>query len=460
MTKNKGLEPLVVERTFDAPVALVWRAMTQVGDIRRWYFDLKEFKPELGFEFAFVVEHQGTSYDHRCKVVEMIPQKKLAYTWRYEGQPGDSLVTIELFPEGKKTRVKLTHEGLETFPQTPAYARTNFERGWTSIVGESLKDFVENADREIFISRDFNAPRELVWEAMTDPKHITNWWGPRGFTTETESMDFRVSGTWKHVMRGPDGTKYPNQSVFKEIVRPERIVHAHSGKREDGPGTSFERTITLEALDANKTRVTLRGVFPSQTERDFVVKEFGAVEGGKQTLERLSEHLAGAQCAPFTISREFDAPRELVWKMCTEDEHMKNWFGPKGFERTTSKMDFRPGGIYHYGLRTPDGKDFWGRFIYREIVPQERIVFINSFSDANGGVTRHPWNPGWPLETLSRFTLTEKNGKTTLTVESVPYEATEAERNTFSDKGSRDSMKMGWGGTLDQLAERLAKIRK
>ena len=105
-------------------------------------------------------------------------------------------------------------------------------------------------------------------------------------------MDFRVGGTWKHVMRGPDGTKYPNESVFKEIVKPERIVHTHSGKREDGPGTSFERTVTLDALDAHRTRVTLRGVFPSPAERDFVVKEFGAIEGGKQTLERLSEYLS------------------------------------------------------------------------------------------------------------------------------------------------------------------------
>jgi uncharacterized protein YndB with AHSA1/START domain len=87
MTTNKGVEPLVVERTFDAPVALVWRALTQVEDMRRWYFDLKEFKAEVGFEFAFVVEHEGTTYDHRCKIVEVIPQKKIAYNWRYHGSP-------------------------------------------------------------------------------------------------------------------------------------------------------------------------------------------------------------------------------------------------------------------------------------------------------------------------------------------------------------------------------------
>ena len=150
----------------------------------------------------------------------------------------------------------------------------------------------ETADREIVITRDFNAPRELVWEAMTNPKHVVNWWGPRGFSTTIEEMDFRVGGVWQHIMRGPDGVKYPNKSVFKEIVKPERIVYQHGGKRENGPGVSFESTWAFEALAADKTRVTIRMIFPSAAERDFVVKEFGAIEGGKQTLERLGEHLA------------------------------------------------------------------------------------------------------------------------------------------------------------------------
>lgn len=149
----------------------------------------------------------------------------------------------------------------------------------------------ENADREIVISRDFNAPRELVWEAMTNPKHVVNWWGPRGFTTTIETMDFRVGGAWKHVMHGPDGANYPNEKVFKEIVKPERIVFSHGGRREEGPGASFQATWTFDALAADKTRVTARMVFPSSSERDFVVKEFGAIEGGKQTLERLGEYL-------------------------------------------------------------------------------------------------------------------------------------------------------------------------
>jgi len=115
--------------------------------MRQWYFDLKEFKPEVGFEFGFVVEHEGNTYDHRCKVTEAIPERKIAYTWRYKGEQGDSLVTVELFPDGNKTRLKLTHTGIETFPKTPAYARKNFEAGWTTIIGTELKQFVEKPEK-------------------------------------------------------------------------------------------------------------------------------------------------------------------------------------------------------------------------------------------------------------------------------------------------------------------------
>jgi uncharacterized protein YndB with AHSA1/START domain len=146
-TKTNLTEAVVIERTFNAAVARVWEALTDADEMRVWYFDLKEFKPEVGFEFEFTVEHEGTRYHHLCKITEVIPQKKIAYTWRFAGEEGDSLVTFELFADGDKTRLKLTHEGLETFPKLPAYARTNFEKGWTEIIGSSLKQYVEENKR-------------------------------------------------------------------------------------------------------------------------------------------------------------------------------------------------------------------------------------------------------------------------------------------------------------------------
>jgi len=142
-TKTETAEAVVVERTLNAPVARVWKALTDVDQMRDWYFDLKEFRPQIGFEFEFVVEHEGNSYHHLCRVTEVVPQKKIAYAWRNKGEPGNSLVTIELWPEGEKTRLKLTHTGIETFPKTPAYERKNFEAGWTAIIGTELKQFVE-----------------------------------------------------------------------------------------------------------------------------------------------------------------------------------------------------------------------------------------------------------------------------------------------------------------------------
>ncbi len=160
---------------------------------------------------------------------------------------------------------------------------------------------------------------------------------------------------------------------------------------------------------------------------------------------------------PFVISRVFDAPRDRVWKSWTEVECLKQWWGPAGFKVHTAKLDLRPGGTFHYGMKAPDGSDIWGRFTYREIKAPERLVFLNAFSDPKGGLTRHPWSESWPLQMLSTITFEEQGGKTKVTVEWLPYESTEAERKTFEE--GRDSMKQGWTGTLDQLAGYLANLK-
>ena len=158
---------------------------------------------------------------------------------------------------------------------------------------------------------------------------------------------------------------------------------------------------------------------------------------------------------PFVISRAFDAPRDKVWKAWTERDRLLQWFGPKGFKMTTAKLDLRPGGAFHYCLRTPDGKDMWGKFVYREIAAPERIVLVNSFSDEEGGLTRHPFSATWPLEMLSTTTLVEEGGKTKLAIRWSPLNPTDEERKTFDS--SHEGMKQGWTGTFDQLAAYLAK---
>ena len=135
--------PIILERTVKAPVDKVWRALTDPKDMKQWYFDLEGFKPEVGFKFEFDAGEEGKKFRHVCEVTEAIVNHKLAYTWRYAGYEGESLVTFELFPEGDNTRIKLTHEGLETFPPLPDFSKQNFETGWRSIIGTQLKEFVE-----------------------------------------------------------------------------------------------------------------------------------------------------------------------------------------------------------------------------------------------------------------------------------------------------------------------------
>jgi uncharacterized protein YndB with AHSA1/START domain len=133
---------------------------------------------------------------------------------------------------------------------------------------------------------------------------------------------------------------------------------------------------------------------------------------------------------------------------------LMQWWGPKGYTMLACKVDLRPGGVFHYGMRSPDGRAMWGKWVYREIVPPERLVTVVSFTDAEGNLLRHPMSPTWPLELLHTMTLSERDGKTTLTVDGVPTNATEEERKTFL--AGRNSMEAGFNGTLDQLAAYLA----
>ncbi len=144
MNTNTASKPIVKEVLLDAPPQRVWQALTDNDELKQWYFELEAFKPEVGFEFQFSVEHAGRNWVHLCRVTEVIPNKKLSYTWRYEGIEGDTLLTFELIPEeGDKTRLKLTHAGLETFPANiPGLAVENFHSGWDHFMG-AIKKYID-----------------------------------------------------------------------------------------------------------------------------------------------------------------------------------------------------------------------------------------------------------------------------------------------------------------------------
>jgi len=308
----------------------------------------------------------------------------------------------------------------------------------------------DTADREMVITRLIAAPPELVFEAWTDPAHLAAWWGPNGFTTTTSAFDMRPGGVWRFVMHGPDGRGYDNRITFEEIVRPERIVYQHGGGDDDVDPVTFNTTVTFAPEDG-KTRVTLRAVFPTAAERDRT--EHGAIEGGKQTLARLDQYVAERE-GDFVVTRVFDAPRDLVWKAWTEPERLAEWWGPKGCKLRVIKVDLRPGGVFHYAMAYKPGQEMWGRFVYRDVAPPERLVYVSSLSDESAGLTRAPFKDTFPLEILNTLTLSEKVGKTLLTLRGAPLNATAEERATFSDMFP--SMQQGFGGTFDQLEAYLA----
>ena len=159
----------------------------------------------------------------------------------------------------------------------------------------------------------------------------------------------------------------------------------------------------------------------------------------------------------LVIIRVIDAPRELVFKAWTEAERLAQWWGLKGFSVRVASLDLRPGGTFHYCMKSAEGHEMWGKFVYREIDAPNRLVYVSSFSDEDANITRAPFSQAWPLEVLNTLSLTEQDGKTALTQRSVPLNATAEERKTFED--AHQSIQQGFAGTFVQLTDYLAKTK-
>ncbi|WP_219837979.1 SRPBCC domain-containing protein [Paenibacillus sp. R14(2021)] len=158
----------------------------------------------------------------------------------------------------------------------------------------------------------------------------------------------------------------------------------------------------------------------------------------------------------LVLTRTLNAPRELVFKVFTEAEHLLKWWGPKGLTMEAAKVELRPGGLFHYSMKTPDGHEMWGKFVYHEIAAPERLVFISSFSDAQGNTLRHPASPLWPLEVMNTLLFEEMDGKTKLTMRGIPVNASVEELHTFDS--NRSNVQQGFAGTFAQLDEYLATL--
>jgi uncharacterized protein YndB with AHSA1/START domain len=312
----------------------------------------------------------------------------------------------------------------------------------------------ESGSPVFILTRLFDAPRELVFRAWTEPQHVARWWGPRGMTTPVRQMDVRPGGAYRIVMRSPEGVDYPMKGIYREVVRPERIVYTadlsehprewhdlvNPDRRKDEPFKEILNTITFEQ-QGGKTKVTIRMDFESEARRDSYAK-LGMSQGWSQSLEKLDELLVDENSTAdreIRMSRVFDAPRELVFEAWTDSKHLANWWGPKGFTLTTQKMDFRPGGVWQFIMHGPDGVDYPNKDVYIEIVKPLRIVLEH----ASG-----------PIFTMTAI-FTEENGKTRLDIQLL-----------FRTPGERDKTVKtfnaveGLKETLGRLAQYLATRSK
>lgn len=312
-----------------------------------------------------------------------------------------------------------------------------------------------NDKPQIITTRLIAAPRELVWKALTTPEHLQHYWGPDGFTNTFRQYDLRVGGQALFTMHGPDGKDWPNRFIFRVVEPPRLLVWDHDNGGEGPVDHKFTGEIELTE-EAGKTRIELRMTEKSIAARDAVAKY--AVAGGQQNLDRLAAFVAplADEKNRFTIERSFPVSQQRLFKAFTDKTEMMEWFSPPGMKVIKSEQDLRPGGTYHYGLSSAQGNEMWGKVTYKEITPPARLVYLQSFSNPEGGLTRHPMAPQWPLEmvTVMEFLpLSDKETKLKISWIHVGVEDTEGE--TF--RAAHDGMTGGWNGSLDKLAAFLSK---
>lgn len=314
--RKDGAKEVVITRVFDAPRSLVFAAWTQAEHLARWWGPEDFSNPvcELdlrpGGSYRIVMEGpDGARYPMKGEYLEVAPEERIVYTndmsemsasWhdmvqadRAAGSAAPHVhatTAVDFEDLDARTRVTVRMTFVDEALRD-AHVRVGMNEGW----GQSFdrldtlletRKIGDTSDREIVISRLINATPAMVFRAWTRPEHLDQWWGPDGFTTTTERMDFRVGGEWIYTMLGPDGVVYPNAIRYEVIVPDQRIAYAH-GEVAGGPA-HFHSTVTFVA-QGSQTEITLHLVLPTREARDFVVREHGAIEGGEQTLRSLAE---------------------------------------------------------------------------------------------------------------------------------------------------------------------------
>lgn len=316
-----------------------------------------------------------------------------------------------------------------------------------------------SADKSILsITRIFDAPREEVWKAWTDPEHFKRWWGPKNFTTPVSKIDFRVGGKYLNSMRSPEGQEYWSTGIYREIVPFERIVCSDSFADEKGnvvPAAHYgmggdwplELLVTVTFEDAGgKTRMTLRhegipeGTMSEQTRA-----------GWNESFDKLAESLLldtgltkfmvepGKQ--ELVITRIIDAPRDVVFKAITDPSLIPEWWGPKRFVTTVDKMDVRPGGVWRFVQKDGSGNLYAFKGVYHDVLAPERLVYTFEFE-------------GMPGHVMLESVTFEDLGNKTKMIDKVIYQSVEDR-----DGMLREGMKEGAMETMDRFTALVTKVQ-
>ena len=310
-----------------------------------------------------------------------------------------------------------------------------------------------SAPNEIRIVRVYDAPVQAVWDAWTDPAQVAQWWGPRGFTITTHRKDLRVGGHWDYTMHGPDGTDWPNKTLYHEVEPLAKLVYDHGGNDAQAP---LFRVTVLFAEKDGKTHMDMRMSLPT-AEAAEQTRKFIKQASGDSTWDRLAEYLGKrlADEEKFVINRSFEAPLELMFDMWSQPEHLARWMPPTGMEMRMLRADIRAGGGSLYCM-SGNGMTMYGRAHYEEVRRPDRLVYTQQFCDEHENIARHPMAPTWPetMRTTVGFTA-EGQSRTRVTVTwEVAGQATAEELATFL--AARAGMTQGWTGSFDKLEAVLA----
>ncbi len=311
--------------------------------------------------------------------------------------------------------------------------------------------------QEIIVTRSYNAPRELVYKTVTDPKLIPQWWGPRNLTTTVEKMESRTGGQWRFIQRDPDNNIFAFHGVYHKAKSPELLIYTMEW---DGMPDHVLLNIDRFYERDGVTICTSRSIFETVEDRDGMLQQ-GMESGTIETTNRIAELLSKLNIQEgmketsidqerngrnLKITRVFNAPPERVWKRWTEPNEFMCWWGPKDYYAPYAKFDIRVGGVYLSCMRGPDGKDIWGTGTYKEIIEPNRIVMTDSFADEHGNIvpaSYYGMGTDFPMVMEVEVTLEDIGGKTRMTLEHSGLPEGELIEQT----------KEGWNQSFDKLAE-------